>query len=421
MAVVPERHNHGAVRWARLTGVDEDGAVLAMPTAPEAIELRHLRAFVAVAEELNFSRAAERLYITQPALSRQIRTLERLVGCDLLRRSTHRVELTLAGDALLARVRQMISDLDDAIATTRSVGGEHAGRITRLWELFVDVTAAGGDLQEIRAAVEQLHGQFPPPPEVRVRAANAGGVPSLVVSPPAADEGTVLYLHGGGHISGSAFGYRHVAGALAIGGRRSVLVPEYRLAPEHPFPASLEDALRAYVSLLDGGLAADRITIAGDSSGGGLVLTLLLTLRERGLPMPDRALLLCPWLDLTGSLQRPPADAPVVFSPEQAVRFAGIYLAGHPADDPLLTPLQTDLADLPPLLVQAATGDSVVDEARALVEHARRCGVPAELDLYPVDTHDFHIFWSFLPEAIDAMERAGRFLAGGRVGRADTA
>src|SRR6266545_3000794 len=114
------------------------GKVLAFPEAPDAIELRHLRSFVAVAEELNFGRAASRLYLSQPALSRQIRALERLVGCDLLRRSTHRVELTLAGEALLDRARQLLADLDEAISMTRSVGGELAGRMARMWEPFAE-------------------------------------------------------------------------------------------------------------------------------------------------------------------------------------------------------------------------------------------------------------------------------------------
>src|SRR5918996_3572241 len=114
------------------------GRVLPLPPAPDAIELRHLRAFAAVAEELNFGRAAARLFLSQPALSRQIRALERLVGCDLLRRSTHRVELTIAGEALLERSRTVLHDVDDAIVATRSVGGELEGRLARIWEPIVD-------------------------------------------------------------------------------------------------------------------------------------------------------------------------------------------------------------------------------------------------------------------------------------------
>src|SRR5215218_10224522 len=121
------------------------GRVLPLTPAPDGIELRHLRAFVAVAEELNFGRAATRLYLSQPALSRQIRALERLVGCELLRRSTHRVELTVAGNALLDRARRLLGDLDEAIAATQSVGGELANRMASLWAPMVELTRADRD------------------------------------------------------------------------------------------------------------------------------------------------------------------------------------------------------------------------------------------------------------------------------------
>ena len=158
---------------------DENAEVVSLPQAPDAIELRHLRAFVAVADELNFGRAAARLYLSQPALSRQIRSLERLVGCDLLRRSTHRVELTLAGEALLDRARGLLRDVDEAVSATRSVGGELLARIARHWETFAVVNPA--DLQELRVAYEGLHGQFEAPPHIAVRSVNAGGVPGLLL------------------------------------------------------------------------------------------------------------------------------------------------------------------------------------------------------------------------------------------------
>src|SRR2546430_15020698 len=123
-----------SAQWARIVGMDDQlGRVLSLPPAPDAIELRHLRAFVAVAEELNFGRAAARLYLSQPALSRQISGLERLVGCDLLRRSTHLVELTLAGEALLDRARDPLRGPDQALSATRSLGREHTERTNRLW------------------------------------------------------------------------------------------------------------------------------------------------------------------------------------------------------------------------------------------------------------------------------------------------
>ncbi len=329
----------------RQTG-DMDGPqnVLALPQTPDAIELRHLRAFVAVAEDLSFSRAAQRLFITQPALSRQIRGLERLVGCDLFRRSTQRVELTLAGEALLARARTLLADLDDAISVTRSVGGELAGRMALLWEPWARASADVADLDGIRAALEELHGKFTPPPGVAVAPVIAGGVPALRITPESASPAAVLYLHGGGHVAGSAFGYRHLAGAIATAARAPTLVIDYRLAPEHPYPAALQDAVNAYLWLRDTTGDLGKIVVAGDSSAGGLVMSLLLALPERGLPVPAGAVLMCPWVDLTGRTQRPPQDSPLVFSPEAAHRLAHAYLAGQPADDPLLNPLHTSLA-----------------------------------------------------------------------------
>src|SRR5262245_23667904 len=133
-----------------------DRKVVALPQAPDALELRHLRAFVAVADELSFSRAAQRLFITQPALSRQIRGLERLVGCDLFRRSTQRVELTLAGESLLARARTLLAGMNDAVTAARSVGGELAGRMALLWAPWARASAGDADWLHGRAGVQAL-------------------------------------------------------------------------------------------------------------------------------------------------------------------------------------------------------------------------------------------------------------------------
>jgi acetyl esterase/lipase len=388
----------------------DSGRVLPLPPAPDGIELRHLRAFVAVAEELNFGRAASRLYLSQPALSRQIRSLERHVGCDLLRRSTHGVELTVAGDALLDRARSLLHGVDDAVSATRAVGGEIAGRLARIWEPVSELATADTDLQELRNATETLHAQFAPPPETTVQPVNTGGVPSLLVTAGAARDATLLFLHGGGYVAGSAFGYRHLAGALAVAADCGVVVPEYRLAPEHPFPAAVEDALRTYVWMLDSGIRPDEVTLAGDSSGGGLALSLLIRLTQEGLPLPGGAVLLSPAVDLTfEQLEDLAGDPARTLSLDQMRSFAASYLAGHPADDPLVNPLHADLTGLPPLLVQGGTGDLVVVDAHRLAARAREHGVDVRLELYPADTHDFQVFWSFLPEAADALKQAGRF------------
>ncbi len=275
------------------------GEVIAFPQAPEGVEVRHLRAFVAVAEELNFGRAAARLYLSQPALSRQIRALERLVGCELLRRSTHRVELTVAGSALLDRARRLLADLDEAIATTQSVGGELANRMATMWAPVLEVVAADRDIQEMRTAYETFLAQSPVPDGVEIRPVNAGGVSSLAIGPAGDAETPILYLHGGGYTVGSAYGYRPLVGALVAAAGAGALVPDFRLAPEHPFPAALEDALSAYRWLLDqrGGAG---IVLAGDSAGAGLACSLMLTLRAQDLPLPAGAAFLCPGVDPTG-------------------------------------------------------------------------------------------------------------------------
>ena len=397
----------------------DGGNVLAFPQAPDAIELRHLRAFVAVAEELNFSRAADRLHVSQSALSRQISSLEKLLGCDLLRRSTHRVELTLAGEALLERTRSLLEGVDEAVATTQSVGGELAFRLAQYWAPVFATAEPGISLADRRAAIEGLFAQFPPPDSIDVEPVNAGGVASFRIGTDLSRPATVLYVHGGGHTFGSSYGHRGVIGALAAAADETALAPEYRLSPEHPFPADLEDVERAYVWMASSGVDPSRIVIAGDSSGAGLGMALLLSLKAKDGPMPGGAVWFCPWVDVTGSTLRIASR-----TNELAETMAGLvlpliddYLAGHPIDDPLLNPLQQDLSGLPPMLIQGATGDPQREDAHQLAERARAHGVDAKLELYPVETHSFQTFWSFLPEAREAVEQAGRFIAPIAAGR----
>jgi monoterpene epsilon-lactone hydrolase len=396
---------------AILLTVGEGGHLLQFPQAPDGIELRHLRAFVAVSEELNFGRAAERLFVSPPALSRQISGLEQLIGCKLLRRSTHRVELTVAGEALLDRARQVLRDVDASVAAAMSASGDLLARVTRLWEPMAGRLSHDSDLHEARALTEEFLAQTSPPPGTTVRPVTAGGVSSLLVAPGAGQEPTILYLHGGAYVLASAFGYQASAGALATAAQTAILVPDYRLAPEHPFPAAVEDALSAYQWLLDRGIAPERVTLAGDSSGGGLALSLLLTLKQQRAPLPGATVLLCPWVDLALQLTSDRREATAPFAATDDIRHcADMYLAGHPPGDPILDPLAADLSGLPRMLIQAATGDAWLADAKAVASRACDHGVDVRLELYPVDAHAFHLFWSFLPEAADAIEAAGSFI-----------
>jgi acetyl esterase/lipase len=309
---------------------------------------------------------------------------------------------------MLDRSRRVLRDVDQAVAAALAVGGELLGRIARALEPLRGVLSADPDLVEARAAFESLNEQISPPAGTVTRPVTAGGVPSLVVSPGQGHEPSVIYLHGGGYVLGSAFGYQPHAGALAAAAQTGILVPDYRLAPEHPFPAAVEDAQRAYLWLRERSPEPERIVLAGDSCGGGLLLSLLLTLKRDGLPLPAGAVIFCPWLDLTLRTAAT-SDAPLA-SDEDARRCVQAYLAGHPADDPIVDPLRADLSGLPPMLIQAATGDARLADAKALAAQAEDHGVDTRLELFPVQAHAFQLFWSFLPEAADAMETAGAFI-----------
>ncbi|AYF72943.1 LysR family transcriptional regulator [Nocardia yunnanensis] len=373
-----------------------------LPQTPEGVELRHLRAFVAVAEELNFGRAAARLYVTQPALSRTIRGLEKLVGCDLFQRSTRAVSLTAAGAALLDRTRDVLAGVDAALTAARAAGGELSARMDRLWSPVEETF--NGDLAAMRSAFELMHAEFPVPEGVGLEPVNMGGVPGVRLVPADDADTTVLYAHGGGFMLGSAYGYRGMAGAIAQAGSAWVLAVEYRLAPEHPFPAARDDVLTAYRWLLSCGERPEQIALVGDSTGAMLLLAMLVRARDDGLPMPRAAVLLCPGVDFFAPADDPPADA------EQHRRFQSAYLGGREADDPEANPMCADLTGLPPTLVQSAEFDELGRHTADLVARLRAAGVAVRHDGFPVDGHAFQVFWSFLPEAADAVAQVGDFL-----------
>ena len=275
-----------------------------------------------------------------------------------------------------------------------------------IWQPLVRAVALDEDIEAVRSAWESVHARSAPPPETDVRAVTAGGVPALAVGETQHRPRRPFSTCTAGDICSAP------RSATARTPARWPRQRHHRAGPGLPAGArtSLSRGHRRRRRRLPvdsrSGNTGQAVTVTGDSSGGGLVLSLLLTLRARGLPLPGAAILLCPWLDF--GLDDDGEDDHGLVSLHEARRFANAYLAGHPADDPVINPLRADLSGLPPLLVQAAAGDERLIDAQTLTERAAQHGVDARLEIYPVDAHVFHIFWSFLPLAHDALRGRGR-------------
>jgi monoterpene epsilon-lactone hydrolase len=268
-------------------------------------------------------------------------------------------------------------------------------------------------LAERRTRYDRAKHLFPLPAGVAVAAVDAGGVAAERIAVPASRAGRmVLYLHGGGYVMGSTDSHRHLAAAIAEAAQASVLLPAYRLAPEHPFPAALDDALAAYRWLLDGGQAPTSLVIAGDSAGGGLAVATLLAARDRGLPLPAGAALISPWVDLSCSLvslETLAARDPIVKKGSLA-ECARDYLVGRDLRSPLASPLYGDLRGLPPLLIQVGSEEVLLDDARELDRRAGEQGVRTTLEIWPEMIHVWHWFAAQLREGRDAIAKLGDFV-----------
>ncbi|WP_246795972.1 alpha/beta hydrolase fold domain-containing protein [Burkholderia perseverans] len=222
---------------------------------------------------------------------------------------------------------------------------------------------------------------------------------------------TLLYFHGGGYYFCSPATHRPLVFALSRKlGARSFSV-DYRLAPEHPFPAAHDDALAAYAALLEAGVDPGSILIGGDSAGGGLALALLVALRDRGAPLPAGALLFSPWTDLaaTGDTLRSNDGLDPMFSGAALGRAARLYIGGASPTEPYLSPLYADPAGLPPLLIQVGSTEVLLDDSRRFAERARAAGVDTELQVWPGMPHVWQMAVPFMPEASRALDQAAAF------------
>ncbi len=221
-----------------------------------------------------------------------------------------------------------------------------------------------------------------------------------------ADRGLVLYLHGGGFIIGSSTTHRGLTGHLAQASDCTVITPDYRLAPEHPFPAALDDAEAVYTALLEQGTRADQIAVAGDSAGGGLTIALALRLRERKLPLPSSMTVFSPWTDLTQQHLYQPECEPVLQA-RWTGKAARLYSNGEALTNPLISPVYGDLSGLPPLLIQAGSEEMLLNDAERLAAVAKRDDVPTTLEIYNSLWHVFQIHSGQLDRATEAVAAAG--------------
>ncbi len=271
-------------------------------------------------------------------------------------------------------------------------------------------------LEQQRQLTEQMLGAGSIAPGTRFETARIGaiaGIWSLPAQPRAGR--TLLYLHGGGYVVGSANGYRSLSSHLAAACAARVFTIDYRLAPEHPFPAAVEDALAAYRGLLDSGIAAQDICLAGDSAGGGLSMALLLAAREAGLEQPAAAALMSPWVDMTQSgaswVSKKSLD-PMLGRLGEGVSMATLYLNGADPCHPLASPLLADLHGLAPLLIQVGSSECLLDDATALATRLAAAEVKVQLDVWPRMIHVFQAMGDQLDEGRSAIIQLAAFLGG---------
>jgi acetyl esterase/lipase len=283
-------------------------------------------------------------------------------------------------------------------------------------EIIVGMLRQGGgvDLAQpapvARKQFQEMLARIPEPEGVSFEVVDAGGVPGFWSS--GGGDGVLLYLHGGGYVIGDAFSYRPLWSGLARASGARGLAIDYRLAPEHPFPAAVEDAVKAYRWLLGQGHAPERIAFAGDSAGGGLTVAAMVRARDEGLPMPAAGFAISPWVDLAqsgGSITAKAAEDPSL-TVEGLRNCARQYLAGKSADQALASPIHADLRGLPPLLIHVGSAEILMDDAVRLAGAAGAAGVQVRLEVWPYMPHVWHGFAFMLDEGLEATQQAGAWL-----------
>lgn len=293
------------------------------------------------------------------------------------------------------------------------------GREPALAQLIEGLRAGGPDFSDdpakARADFEATLAMVPVAEDTSFTEEELGGVRVLVGSYPGADpDAALVYLHGGAFVAGSAHGYRGLAVELARAGGLTSWSIDYRLAPETPFPGALDDCIAAYRALLDRGIAPGRIVLAGDSAGGGLVLSTLISLRDVGEPLPAAAIVLSPWANLAcdGPTIKSKREEDPSLTVEGLVAGAKHYLADNPANNPYASPVFARLDDLPPLLIQVGSAEILLEDSLRIAANAGENGTSVRLDIWPNMPHVFPAFNFMLDAGQLALADAGQFIKG---------
>jgi acetyl esterase/lipase len=272
----------------------------------------------------------------------------------------------------------------------------------------------GAGVEERRRRMTAYERWVPRPPAgVETVATRLGGVPASLVTAPQSEAGRhILFLHGGAYIAGSAAIYRHVTWRFAMAAEARLAAIDYRLAPEHPFPAALDDATAAWHALIEKGADPRRCAVMGDSAGGGLALALALRLRDRAEPLPAAIVALSPWTDLaiTGRSCRDNAVFDPVLKGEDLKMLAAQYLGGADPRNPYVSPLYGEPRGLPPTLIQVGSDEILRDDSERMAGRMSEAGCEVVLEVWPRMPHVWHGFAPLLPEARSAIARVGDFV-----------
>ena len=278
-------------------------------------------------------------------------------------------------------------------------------------DMFKQMGQAMAEAKDINA-MRAVMIEAPAPTGVTCTPVEAGGVSAeWSVADGAVEDKVILYVHGGGYVMGSAGSHRDVTGRLSKASGARVLSLNYRLAPEHPFPAPVDDAVAAYRWLLAQGISSSNVAIAGDSAGGGLAFATLLALRDAGDPVPAAGVGISPWVDMEGTGESMTTRAAVdpVVQKEGLLEMAKLYLGDADPKNPLAAPLHANLAGLPPLLIHVGDAETLLNDATRITERARKAGVDVTLKIWDEMPHVWPMFAPILPEGQQAIEEIGAF------------